>query len=215
MTKGINQYSYTDYANGNGTKVYLSLQVFASGTRFNGRFAVSEGKNQSSSALGSRRVTGSYNFSGFKSSSSVVSVVDVAANNSAGRWSSPGREFFLSRNHRERVLGNKVFGSKPSHVDGLERVMNFDSRTTENYFGLNHDCPQNRSNRKGICNSYETGKDVANSKVRNSSEDANEGNYCQIDPVTAGSKNVSVSHDGQTIADCKRVSPFSATKEGI
>jgi len=214
LNKGINQYSYTDYANGNGKKVDLSNQVFASVTRFNRAFAVSQGKYESSSAFGSRGVAGSYDFSGFQSGASVVSVMDVTANDSAGRWSSPRREFLLSGNNGERELGNKVFGSKPAHMHGLERVMNFNSVAAVNNLGLNHDHPENCTNRNGIdcCDKYSM--DITNGEVRNSSENANEGDYCQIDPISAVPVNVRVSHVGQTIADRNKVSPFSATKEG-
>ena len=214
MNKGINQYSYTDYANGNGKKVDLSFQVLASGTRFNRAFAVSKGQYESSSAFGSRRVAGSDNFSGFKSGASVVRVMNITANDSARRWGSPRGEFFLSSNHGERELSNEVFGAKPTDLNGLEWVMNFDSETAVNNLGLNHDHPHNCTNSKCIYNGDESGEDIANGKVRNSSEKTNEGDYCQIGPITAGSINVRVSHDGQTIADCNKVSPFSATKEG-
>lgn len=214
MNKGINQYSYTDYANGNGKKVELSFQVLASGTRFNRAFAVSQGKYESSSAFRSRGVACSNDFSGFKSGASVVGVMNVTANNSARRWGSPRGEFFLSRNYSERVLGNKIFGAKPSHVDGLEWVMNFNSGVAVNNFGLNHDNPNNGTNSNGIYNCDDSSMDVANRDVRNSSEKTNEGDYSQIDPITAGPVNVRVSHDGQTIAESNKVSSFSATKEG-
>ena len=214
MTKGINQYSYTDYANGNREKVNLSFQVFARGTRFNRVVTVSESKYQSSSALGSRRVAGSNNFSGFKSSASVVAVMNVSTNDSAGRWCSPRGEFLLSGNNGESELGYEVFGAKPAHVDGLEWVMNFDSETAVNNLRLNHNHPHNCTNSHGIYSCDEYSMDIANGKVRNSSERANEGNYCQIDPITAVPVDVKVSHVGQTIADCNTVSSFSATKEG-
>lgn len=214
MNKGINQYSYTDYANGNGKKVDLSFQVLASGTRFNRAFAVPEGKYESSSTFGSRGVAGSNDFSGFKSGASVVRVMNVTANDSARRWGSPRGEFFLSSNNGERELSNEVFGAKPSHLDGLEWVMNFNSLAAVNDFGLNHDHPQDRANCNGIYNGDESSRDIVNGEVRNSSEKTNEGDYRQIDPITSGSINVRVSHDGQTIADCNKVSPFSATKEG-
>ena len=214
MTKGINQYSYTDYADSNGKKVDLSFQVLASGTRFNRAFAVSESKDESSSAFGSRGVAGGNDFSGFESGSSVVRVMNVTANDSAGRWGSPRGEFLLSSDNCERELGNKVLGSKPSHMDGLEWVMNFNSLAAVNDFGLNHDHPQYCANCNGVHNGDESSRDIVNGEVRNSSETANEGDYCQIDPITFGSINVRVSHDGQTIADCIKVSPFSATKEG-
>jgi len=214
LNKGISQYSYTDCANGNGKKVNLSFQVFACGTRFNRAFAVSQSKYQSSSAFGSRRVAGSDNLSGFKSSSSVVTVMNVSAYDSARRWCSPRGEFFLSRNYGEREFGNKVFGSKPSHVDGLEWVMDFDSETVVNNFGLNHDHPHDCTNCKGVYTRDDSSMRVANGKVRKSSEQTNKGYYRQIDPITSGSIDVSVSHVGQTIADCIKVSPFSATKEG-
>jgi hypothetical protein len=214
LTKGINQYSYTDYANGNGEKVNLSFQVFASGTRFNRVVTVSESKYQSSSALGSRGVAGSNDFSGFKSSASVVAVMNVSANDSAGRWGSPRGEFLLSGNNGESELGYEVFGAKPAHVNGLEWVMNFDSETAVNNLGLNHDHPHNCTNSHGIRNCDKSSLDIANGKVRNSSERANEGDYCQIDPITAVPVDVKVSHVGQTIADCNTVSSFSATKEG-
>ena len=214
MTKGVNQYSYTDYANGNGKKVNLSFQVFARGTRFHRVVTVSESKYQSSSALGSRGVTGSNDFSGFKSSASVVAVMNVSANDSAGRWGSPRGEFLLSGNNGESELGYEVFGAKPAHVDGLEWVMNFDSESVVNNLGLNHDHPHNCTNSHGIYSCDESSMDIANGKVRNSSERANEGDYCQIDPITAVPVDVKVSHVGQTIADCNTVSSFSATKEG-
>ena len=214
MTKGINQYSYTDYANGNGEKVNLSFQVFSSGTRFNRVVTVSESKYQSSSTLGSRRVAGSNDFSGFKSSASVVAVMNVSANDSAGRWGSPRGEFLLSGNNCESELGYEVFGAKPAHVNGLEWVMNFDSETAVNNLGLNHDHPHNCTNSHGIYSCDESSMDIANGKVRNSSGRANEGYYCQIDPITAVPVDVKVSHVGQTIADCNTVSSFSATKEG-
>lgn len=214
MTKGINQYPNTDCANGNGKKVDLSNQVFASVTRFNRAFAVSQGKYESSSAFGSRGVAGSYDFSGFKSGASVVSVVDVTASYSAGRWSSPRREFLFSGNNGESELGYKVFGSEPAHMHGLERVMNFNSLAAVNNFGLNHDHPDNCTNSNGIdcCDKYSM--DITNGEVRNSSENSNQGDYCQIDPISAVPENVRVSHVGQTIADRNKVSPFSATKEG-
>jgi len=214
LNKGISQYSYTDYANGNGKKVSLSFQVLACGTRFNRAFAVSQSKYQGSSAFGSRRVAGSDNFSGFKSSTSVVAVMYVSAYDSARRWCSPRGEFFLSRNYGEREFGNKVFGSKPSHVDGLEWVMDFDSETVVNNFGLNHDHPHDRANCKGVYNRDDSSMIIANGKVRKSGEKSNKCDYCQIDPITSGSIDVRVSHVGQTIADCIKVSPFSATKEG-
>jgi hypothetical protein len=138
----------------------------------------------------------------------------VTANDSAGRWGSPRGEFFLSRNYSERVLGNKIFGAKPSHVDGLEWVMNFNSEVAVNNFGLNHYHPDNGTNRNGIYSCDDSSMDVANRDVRNSSEKTNEGDYSQIDPITAGPVNVRVSHDGQTIAESNKVSSFSATKEG-
>lgn len=214
MTKGINQYSYTDYANGNGEKVNLSFQVFSSGTRFNRVVTVSESKYQSSSTLGSRRVAGSNDFSGFKSSASVVAVMNVSANDSAGRWGSPRGEFLLSGNNGESELGYEVFGAKPAHLNGLEWVMNFDSEIAVNNLGLNHDHPHNCTNSHGIYSCDESSMDIANGKVRNSSERANEGYCCQIDPITAVPVDVKVSHVGQTIADCNTVSSFSATKEG-
>ena len=214
MTKGINQYSYTDYANGNGEEVNLSFQVLARGTRFNRVVTVSESKYQSSSALGSRGVAGSNDFSGFKSSASVVAVMNVSANDSAGRWGSPRGEFLLSGNNGESELGYEVFGAKPAHVDGLEWVMNFDSEIAVNNLGLNHDHPHNCTNGHGIYSCDESSLNIANGKVRNSSERANDGDYCQIDPITAGPIDINVSHVGQTIADCNTVSSFSATKEG-
>jgi hypothetical protein len=99
-------------------------------------------------------------------------------------------------------------------VDGLEWVMNFNSLAAVNDFGLNHDYPQYCASCSGVHNCDESSRDIVNGEVRNSSETANEGDYCQIDPITFGSINVRVSHDGQTIADCNKVSPFSATKEG-
>jgi hypothetical protein len=214
LNKGINQYSYTDNANGNGTKVNLSFQMLASGTRFNRAFAVSKSKYESSSAFGSRGVTGSYDFSGFKSGASVVRVVDVATNDSAGRWGSPRRELLLSSDNSKRELGYKILSSKPANMHSLEWVMNFNSLAAVNNFGLNHDHPQDCANRNGICNGDDSSLDVTDRDVRNSSKNSNEGDNCQIDPVTAGSVNVRVSHVGQTIADRNKVSPFSATKEG-
>lgn len=214
MTKGINQYSDTDYANGNGKRVNLSFQVLASGTRANGILTVSKSKDQSSSAFGSWGVTSSNDFSGFKAGAFVVGVMNVSTNDSAGRWGSPRRELLLSRNDSERVFGNEVFSFEPANMDGLEGVMNFNSVACENELGMNHDYPHNCTNRNGVDDCDESFIDTANRKVRNSSESANEGDHCQIDPVTSGSKNVRVSHDGQTIADCNRVSSFSATKEG-
>lgn len=214
MNKGINQYSYTDYANGNGKKVDLSNQVFASVTRFNRAFAVSQGKYESSSAFGSRGVAGSYDFSGFKAGASVVSVMDVTANDSAGRWSSPRGEFLFSSNNGERELGYKVFGFKPAHMNGLERVMNFNSLVAVNNFGLDHRYPDDCTNCNGIDCCQQCSMKITNGEVRNSSENSNQGDYCQIDPISAVPVNVRVSHVGQTIADRNKVSPFSATKEG-
>lgn len=214
MTKGINQYSYTDYANGNGKNVNLSYQVLASGTRVNRILTVSKGENQSSPAFGSRRVASSNDLSGFKASAFVVGVMDVSTNDSAGRWSSPRRELLLSRNNSESVLGNKVFSSKPANLDGLEWVMDFDSRVAVNDLGINHDHPHDCADSSSVYGCDEAIVDIANRKVRNSSENANESDYYQVNPVASSSINVRVSHDGQTIADCKRVSSFSATKEG-
>lgn len=214
MTKGINQYSYTDYANGNGKKVDLSNQVFASGTRFNRVLTVSKSEYQSTSAFGSRRVAGSNDFSGFKSSAFVVSVMNVSTDYSAGRWSSPRRELLLSSNNSKRELGNKVFSSKPADVDGLEGIMNFDSLTVVNDLGMNHDYPNDCANSTSIYNCNDSIADIANGKVRNSSQESYEGNNSQVNPVAFSSINVRVSHDGQTIADRNRVSSFSATKEG-
>jgi len=214
LNKGINQYSDTDYANGNGKKVDFSFQVFASGTRFNRAFAVSKSKYESSSALGSRGVAGSYDFSGFKSGASVVRVVDVAANDSAGRWSSPRRVSLFSSDNSKRELGYKVLSSKPTNMHSLEWVMNFNSLTAVHDFGLNHDYPQDCTNTDGVYCCDNSSLDVVNRDVRNSGENANQGGNCQIDPITAGSVNVRVSHVGQTIADRNKVSPFSATKEG-
>ena len=214
MTKGRNQYSNTDYANGNGKKVDLSNQVFASGTRFNRAFAVSKSKDQSGTAFGSWRVAGSNDFSGFKSSALVVSVMNVSTDDSAGRWSSPRRELLISSDNGESEFSNKVFSSKPANLDGLEWVMDFDSVSCVNDLGMNHDYPNNCANSTGVYNCDESIVGIANGKVRNSSEDTNEGDNAEVNPVAFGSINVRVSHDGQTIADCIRVSSFSATKEG-
>jgi hypothetical protein len=140
--------------------------------------------------------------------------MNVAANDSARGWRSPRGEFFLSSNHGESEFGNKVFGSKPSHVDGLEWVMDLDSETRVNNFGLDHNHPDDCTNCKGVYNCDESSVNIANGKVRKSSEKSNKGDYRQIDPVTAGAIDVRVSHVGQTTADRSRVSSFSATKEG-
>jgi len=214
LTEGKNQHSYADYANGNGKKVNLSFQMLASVTRFNRAFAVSKGKYQSSTAFGSRGVASSYDFSGFQSGASVVSVMDISTNDSAGRWGSPRREFSLSRNNGERELGNKVFRFQPTNMNSLERVMNFDSVARVNNFGLNHNYPNDCANSNGIGCCDESSMDVADREVRNSSENADKSDYCEVDPITAGPVNVRVSHVGQTIAGRNKVSPFSATKEG-
>lgn len=214
MTKGINQYYYTDCANANGKKVDFSNQVLASGTRFDRAFAVSKGKYESSSAFRSRRVAGSYDLSGFKSSSSVVAVMDVTTNYSAGGWGCPRGEFFISRDNSESEFGYEVFGAKPTDVNGLEWVMNFNSETAVNNLGLNHDHPDDCTHSNGIYCCDESSMDIANREVRNSSEKTDEGNYCQICPITAGPEDVRVNHVGQTIADCSRVLSFSDTKEG-
>jgi hypothetical protein len=214
LTKGINQYSYTDYANGNGKKVDLSNQVLASGTRVDRVLTVSKSKHQSSSTFGSRGVASSYDFSGFKASSFVVSVMNVSTNDSAGRWSSPRRELLLSRNNSESVLGNKVFSFEPTNVNGLEGIMDFDSLTVVNDLGMNHDNPDDCTDCGSVYSCDETIVDIANRKVRNSGENANYSDHYQVDPVASSSVNVIVSHDGQTIAESIRVSSFSATKEG-
>lgn len=214
MTKGENQYSYTDEADDNGLEVNLLDRVVAGGTFLNGVFTVSQSQNHGSATLSSRGVAGSDYLSGFQAGASVVRVMHVFAL-SAGRWSSPSRNLGFLVNNGERVFGYEILGSKPTNLDGNERVVYFDATGCVDNFWLNDEYPKQSSDSKRINEGNESFLKLANSKVRAGGKATNNNDQREVNPSGSRAVNVIVGHEGQTIAGSLKVSTDSVTKEGI
>ena len=215
MTKGKEQNSYAAQASGNGQPVQLLDQVIASRTLFDGIFTVLVSKDESYTGFGSRGVARSDYLSGFQTSASVISVVESFGDQSVSGWGSPSAEFGFANQNGERVFGDVVVSSQPTNLDGSQWVVDFDSSACVDNFWVNNENPEDSN----CCEAVDDG-DVAfinhaRCIERTSSKTTDKNDQSKVSPVSSGTVNIFVRHDGQTTTSNTKVSKEAVTKEGI
>lgn len=215
MTKGIEQNKYAAQASENGQPVQLLDQVIASRTLIDGFLAVLVSKNQSNTGLGFRGVARSDYLSGFQSSSSVVSVVKPSGYESVSSWGSPSGELGLVDQNGERVFGYEVIRSQPANLYGSEWVMNFDSGVCEDNLWMDNKNPEDHNCCKAVDDGDVAFVNHACCVERTSSKTTDNKDQSKISPVSSGTVNIFVRHDGQTTTSNTKVSKEAVTKEGI
>ena len=214
MTKGIEQERSTAQAKCDGQPVELFDQVIASSTLFDGIFTVLQSKYQSNTALGSRRVARSNNFSGFQSGTSVIRGMESSGVDSISSWGSPSGEFGFIDQNGERVLGHEVIGFQPTNFDSSKRVMNFDTGVGVDNFWMNDENPEDGYDSETVQEGDGSFFDHAGEVKRPCCQSADNNNQSKVSPVTSGAINVFVRHDGQTTTVNTKYSKDSVTMEG-
>ncbi len=215
MTKGKEQNTYAAQARGNGQPVELLDQVVASRTLFDGIFTVLVSKDESNTGFGSRRVARRNNLSGFQTGASVISVVESFGNKSVRSWGSPSTELRFTNQNGERVFGDEVISSQPANLDGSQWVVDFDSSACVDNFWVNNEDPEDNNCCKAVDDGDVAFINHACCIEGTSSKTTDNKDQSKISPVSSGTVNIFVRHDGQTTTSNTKVSKEAVTKEGI
>lgn len=174
----------------------------------------SHGKYQSSSAFGFRGVARRNYFLGFQSRTSEIGF--MASSNTISTWSgrTPRRVSPLVGLHLEGESCIEIDGSKPTNLDALEWVYDFNTFICEDDSWLYHqgeeqgirgqtiDCAQER-----FVHFPCKCKSKHNAQLNNCDE-------CEVNPVATGSVGIGTSHGTQTTLEKCFETASSFTKKG-
>ena len=157
-----------------------------------------ESKNQSNSAISSRRVAGRNNLAVGESGSSEVAVAHAPSHESAGCCGGPRSEISLVGLNSEAVLSFEFKSPIPTDNEGLEWVVQADAFVGKHNLGFDNENPEQEIESKAVCCEPDSVIEVFRGNKAEYNNDLCCNNQTKVNPTASGPVDVFSGHVSQT-----------------